>query len=262
MIQLSKRLTAIADKVEPGSRLADIGSDHGLLPVYLAQSGRIASAIAGELNQGPFEAACRQVAAAGLGAVVSVRKGDGFQVLNPGEADVVTIAGMGGALMADILEQGRQSGKLQGVSRLVLQPNVGEELVRRWLRMFGWVLLGEEILKEDGKIYEVLWAVRAEREEELGEREKRMFAPAELEGFGTIDTEDWLRFGPYLLREASPVFMEKWAGEASKLERVAHSLSKSELEESRQKREAVQEEINRLKELVGCLQKGTPSFKS
>lgn len=258
MIQLSKRLGAIAQKVEHGSRLADIGSDHGLLPVFLAQAGRISCAVAGELNPGPYEAACRQVAGAGLDGLISVRRGNGLEVLRPQEADAVVIAGMGGALITDILEAGRLDGKLAGVGRLILQPNVGEELVRRWLRDKGWKLEGEEILEEDGKIYEILWA-SPDAEAAVPESDP-LYAPCRLEGFGLIAEEDWLRFGPYLLRSGDAVFVEKWRREAAKLERVAGSLARSSLEDSKTKRIAVLEEINRLKELIACLQTGTPSF--
>ena len=110
MIKLSRRLQTIADQVTQGARVADIGSDHALLPVYLIQSGRCPSAIAGELNTGPFQAARKQTAEAGLKTVIEVRQGDGLSVLEPGEADTVTIAGMGGSLMADILEAGGTQG--------------------------------------------------------------------------------------------------------------------------------------------------------
>lgn len=258
MIPLSKRLRAIAEKVTPGSRLADIGSDHALLPAFLALEGRILSAVAGELNPGPYEAAGKQIREAGVGDRVSVRRGNGLEVLRPGEADTVVIAGMGGALIAEILEAGSAAGKLQGVRRLILQPNVGEETVRRWLDANGWSLDGEEILEEDGKIYEILWAER--KAEQAAGTSRELYAGWELEGFGPLTGEDLYRFGPYLLRNPDRVFLEKWNREAAKLERIAESMARSELEESRMKRVAVLEDIKRLKELIGCLAKAKPSF--
>jgi tRNA (adenine22-N1)-methyltransferase len=256
MIQLSKRLRMIAEKIEHGSRLADIGSDHALLPAFLAQKGIVAAAVAGELNPGPYEAALKQIKDAGLGSVVTVRRGNGLEVVKPGEVDTVTIAGMGGNLIVEILTDGRNAGKLKGVRRLVLQPNVGEEAVRRFLSLNSWSLLGEDILGEDGKIYEILLAEKVEQAPQPAE----LYAEQVLEGFGRITEEDWYRFGPYLLREASPVFVEKWGREINKLTRIAESLAQSELEEARQKRESVLEDITRLKELVACLQRGKPSF--
>lgn len=258
MIQLSKRLRAIAENITTGSRLADIGSDHALLPAFLAQAGRIAYAVAGELNPGPLEAARKQIRESGLGDTVSVRGGNGLEVVRPGEVDTVSIAGMGGNLIVEILEAGRKAGKLEGVRRLVLQPNVGEEAVRRWLREKGWKLLGEEILEEDGKIYEILWAGLADGIS--GKTDSGLYEGWELAGFGRITEEDALRFGPYLIRNAGDVFLEKWRRETAKLERIAESLAQSELDESRAKRQAVLDDITRLKELIGCLQKGKPSF--
>ncbi|MDF2937197.1 MAG: tRNA ((1))-methyltransferase [Paenibacillaceae bacterium] len=260
MNQLSKRLAAIAAQVKLGSRLADIGSDHALLPAHLALSGKIARGIAGELNKGPLEAAKRQIAAAGLGSVVEARLGNGLDVLEPGEADTVTIAGMGGALIAEILEAGRVKGKLGGVRHLILQPNVGEQMVRSWLRRNGWLLVGEEILEEDGKIYEILSAYPAAEAEGGAAAEAELYRERELAGFGAVSEADWLVFGPYLLKRAEPAFVEKWRRESAKLERVAQSMESSELEESRQKRLKVLEEMKRLKELMACLQKDKPLF--
>lgn len=257
---LSKRLGAIAARVKPGSRLADIGSDHALLPAHLALSGRISRGIAGEINKGPLEAAKRQIAAAGLGSLVEARQGNGLDVLEPGEADTITIAGMGGALIAEILEAGRGKGKLAGVRHLLLQPNVGEHLVRVWLRRNGWLLLGEEILEEDGKIYEILSACPLSEAADGMQAEAELYRGRELTGFGLVHEADWLQFGPYLLRGAEPVFLEKWRREIRKLERVAVSMESSELEEARQKRLKVLEEIKRLKELMACLQKDKPLF--
>lgn len=257
MIQLSERLRAIAERIEPGSRLADIGSDHALLPAFLAEQGRIVSAVAGELNPGPLEAARKQIQESGLEKVVSVRKGNGLEVITPGDADTVSIAGMGGNLIVEILSAGLAQGKLEGVRRLVLQPNVGEEAVRRWLRSNGWSLLSEEILEEDGKIYEIL---AAEKDSSAGEDpDAGLYRSREWEGFGTLTEADLFRFGPYLLDSRDPAFAEKWKRETAKLERIAESLAQSELEESKVKRQQVLEDINRLKELIECLPKDKPS---
>ncbi|OMF34204.1 tRNA (adenine-N(1))-methyltransferase [Paenibacillus sp. FSL H8-0548] len=252
MLKLSKRLQLIADYVTAGSRVADIGSDHAMLPVYLLQSGKSPSAIAGELNRGPYEAAKKQGADAGLSAQLTVRQGDGLNVLQIGEADTVTIAGMGGSLMSDILEAGHALNKLEGVKELVLQPNVGEEIVREWLLKHDWFLAGETIIEEDGKIYEIMHAVRsadvALRNDDLYDGS---FLKLELPSETLFKILK--QMGPHLLRNPEPALFKKWRHELNKLGRICQQLSESELAESTIKRDQFQLEMNRIEEVLQCL---------
>lgn len=257
MLKLSKRLQVIADYVTAGSRIADIGSDHAMLPVYLLQINKCTSAIAGELNRGPYEAARKQGAAAGVSKSLSVRQGDGLAVLEPGEADTVTIAGMGGSLMSDILESGYLAGKLEGVKELVLQPNVGEELVRVWLLKHGWFLKAESIIEEDGKIYEVMHAIRSVDANVLNDAlYNTEFLPLQLEKDTKLTVLK--QMGPYLLRSPQPVLFKKWRHEINKLERICEQLAGSDLPESALKREQIKAEISVLEEVLQCLQTVKP----
>ncbi|WP_172194120.1 tRNA (adenine(22)-N(1))-methyltransferase [Saccharibacillus qingshengii] len=253
-MKLSERLNTICQSIPPGSRLADIGSDHALLPTCAVLEGRVVSAIAGEVNRGPYEAASKQVSEAGLHGKIEVRLGDGLAAIEAGEADVVTIAGMGGALIVRILTEGRA--KLAGVQRLILQPNVGEDLVRRWLLEEGWLLTGETILEEDGKIYEVLTGDRSPSAET---ENARLYADTTVgEPPVRLDREQLIDFGPYLVREASPVFQGKWIGEIDKLKWVAESMGRSDSSDARGKKEALERRIESLKEVLACLPKDKP----
>ncbi|MBJ6363123.1 tRNA (adenine(22)-N(1))-methyltransferase [Paenibacillus sp. GCM10012307] len=255
MLNLSNRLERIAYFVGQGRRVADIGSDHALLPVYLLQSGKSPSAIAGELNGGPYEAARRQVAGARLEEAIQVRQGNGLEVVQPGEADTITIAGMGGGLIRDILEAGRLQGKLEGVQELVLQPNVGEELVRRWLFNNGWYLQEEEILEEDGKTYEILHAVR---EPDADVRNKQLYDPSFWENAyaKVLRSELLYVMGPWLLRkpDANGIWARKWNREIEKLEKISRQMERSELAESQEKLKQLQRDRDELKEVLACLQ--------
>ncbi|OUS77510.1 tRNA (adenine-N(1))-methyltransferase [Paenibacillus sp. MY03] len=260
MIKLSKRLQTIADYVKRGARVADIGSDHALLPTYLVQSGVCPSAIAGELNSGPFRAAKKQVADAGLQARITVRQGNGLAVVMPGETDTVTIAGMGGSLMSTILEEGYAAGKLDGVTELVLQPNVGEDDVRVWLLEKGWYLSHESILEEDGKIYEVLYAVSRDVQPSASSNETLyegsfLKLPYDKEVLHRV----LLRMGPHLLRQGSPVLTAKWRSEIGKLERIIAQMSASEGTESTLKAEQFRKEISIIEEVLQCLRTEIPS---
>ncbi|KGE18149.1 SAM-dependent methyltransferase [Paenibacillus wynnii] len=256
-MKLSNRLRLVLDKIPTGSKFADIGSDHALLPIAAIETGKAVFAIAGEVNPGPFDAACKAVAAAGQGKVISVRRGDGLEVLEPGEVDCITIAGMGGSLIASILNRGQVKGKLQGVSVLALQPNVGEDILRRWLIDNGWVLIAENILEEDGKIYEVLTAVPEVKGSELSN--ENLYKELLLDDGKVKCGRDMLvQMGPWLLKSPNAAFHSKWRGEISKLETILASLLRSELESAEEKRITIQARIQEITEVLQCLPKDKP----
>ncbi|WP_442603728.1 tRNA (adenine(22)-N(1))-methyltransferase [Paenibacillus sp. KN14-4R] len=263
MIKLSKRLEMIARRVPQGSRVADIGSDHALLPTYLVQQGMISFAVAGEVNEGPRDAAQNQVRSAGLGAKISVRLGNGLAVIEPGEVETITIAGMGGSLIASILDAGKQ--KLTGVRTLILQPNVGEDAVRQWLDENGWLLTSEAILEEDGKIYEILTATyneANENQEAYESMRQQLYAPRVIgqseDGEITLSKEMLMRLGPWLVHDPSQVWVTKWESELAKMDRVRVSMSQSDLESAKQKKEILTQEMKQIQEVLTCLQKVQP----
>lgn len=251
-MKLSNRLQLILDHIPQGSRLADIGSDHALLPTAAVQTGTCVSAIAGEVNPGPYQAAVKQIQEAGLTENVDVRLGDGLDVLKPGEVDVITISGMGGGLIASILDRGIE--KLSGVNRLVLQPNVGEDILREWLLKHQWVLINEHILEEDGKIYEVLIAEPADQEGQEVTNEA-LYKERTLAG-GVVLTSNWLlQFGPWLVQQPTSVFHTKWKSEINKRNGILSSLSKSELASAEEKSANIRADIKQIEEVLACLPK-------
>jgi tRNA (adenine22-N1)-methyltransferase len=227
--QLSKRLTEVASLVPIGCRLADIGSDHSYLPAHLLIQGKICTAIAGEVNEGPLHSAQNLVEKLGLGSVMYVRKGDGLEVIEEGEVDVVSIAGMGGALICQILDQGLD--KLSRVQRLILQPNVASHLVRQWLIDHHWELKQESILEEDGKHYEVLMA-------EPGIPEKP------YEHFNETEKERAILMGPFLLQNKTTAFIRKWKKELEKRTKIVSSLRHTSGEDKEEKLQQVLAEIS------------------
>jgi tRNA (adenine22-N1)-methyltransferase len=253
MVKLSNRLQAIAHQVPKGSRLADIGSDHALLPVYLVQQGIVPYAIAGEVNPGPYEAAGRQVKEADLARQVHVRLGNGLEVIEAGEVEAITIAGMGGALIVQILEQGKQ--KLAQAHTLILQPNVGEDQVRRWLAVNGWLLTREQILEEDGKYYEILTAVHG-AEGWSSESAEALYEARNLDCGLHVEADMFYRMGPYLLQQPNQAFYDKWQSELAKSNVVSREMARSDSDSARQRREALLEEISKTEEVLACLRTG------
>lgn len=206
--QLSKRLETVASYIPKQSKIADIGSDHAYLPCYAVNKGIASFAIAGEVVKGPYLSAKKQVEDAQLTQKVEVRLGNGLEVIAPGEVDCITIAGMGGALIASILEAGKE--KLTN-QRLILQPNVSARSIRTWLMDNEWDLIGEEILEEDDKVYEILVAEKGNpRRHYSGELEKELL------------------LGPFLIKERNDAFLKKWNQELHQWKNILNNMEKAE----------------------------------
>ena len=230
--RLSERLYTVASYIPEGSILADIGSDHAYLPCYAVRKGLAAEAVAGEVSTGPWTSANNQVKEEGLSDRISVRKGDGLDVVEPGEVTCVTIAGMGGTLIANILERGKE--KLGNVKRLILQPNIQAVNIRLWLLQNGWELIAEAILEEDGKIYEVLVAEKGDPENPYSEQR-----------------ESELLLGPFLKKEYNDVFKRKWKTESAHWENIIRQLEKGgKTESSQQKMAQLQSHIQFVEEAL------------
>lgn len=153
-MRLSERLTRIAGFVPKGLVVADIGTDHAMLPIYLVLEGISPRAIACDLYLGPLESAKANVFLYKLANKIEIRQGDGLQPLDPGEAAVIVIAGMGGAKIIDILEA--SPAVLDGVLRMVLQPQGGAGIVRKWLFEHNWQIIDEDLVLENDNYYEII----------------------------------------------------------------------------------------------------------
>ena len=154
MLKLSSRLMAAAALVTEGNRLADVGTDHGYVPIYLLQQKKIPSAIAMDVNAGPLERAKEHIALYRLGDYIQTRLSDGVAALEQGEADTILVAGMGGGLVMHILEEGKEICKQ--VSELVLQPQSELERVRKYLIEEGYEIIEEDMILEEDKFYPMM----------------------------------------------------------------------------------------------------------
>lgn len=153
---LPPRLNCIAEKVPPGSVVADIGTDHAYLPIHLVLSGRSPRAIGTDTRPSPLAAAAANIIEAGVAGRVELRQGSGLSVLTPGEVDVVVIAGLGGALTCRLLDADPEV--RWSIERFILQPMIGAEVVRRWLDDNQLRLADEDLVEDDGRLYEVIVA--------------------------------------------------------------------------------------------------------
>ena len=220
---ISKRLELVASFVPQGSILLDVGSDHAYLPIELVERGQIGGAIAGEVVGGPYQSAVKNVESHGLKEKIQVRLANGLAAFEEeDQVSVITIAGMGGRLIATILEEGLD--KLSNIQRLILQPNNREDDLRIWLQDHGFQIVAESILEEAGKFYEILVV-------EAGQMK--------------LSASD-VRFGPFLSKEVSPVFVQKWQKEAAKLEFALSQIPEKNLEE----RQILADKIQAIKEVL------------
>lgn len=154
MIKISKRLAMASSLITDGNQLADVGTDHGYVPIYLLQQGRIPGAIAMDINRGPLARAKEHIRLYQLEEYIQTRLSDGVNALKPGETDAILIAGMGGGLVIHILEEGKEV--CHATKELILQPQSELSRVRLFLDEQGYVVDAEEMVLEDGKYYPMM----------------------------------------------------------------------------------------------------------
>lgn len=227
---LPLRLQAVAAFIPPGEAVADIGTDHALLPVYLVSRGLSPRVIAVEKTPGPLEAARRAVAESGLNGLVEVRAGDGLAPLAPGEARVLVLAGMGGRTIAGILDAA--PAVVRAASTLVLQPQEPVAPARRWLLDHGFRLADENLVEETGRLYPVIRAVPGESE--------------------PVD-EVLLEVGPVLAASKHPLLGRYLDAIMHRYAEVLAGLERSGRADLDERRAAVRARLAELEELRKCL---------
>jgi len=222
-MELSKRLQAVADLVGDAQSMADIGTDHGYIPIYLVESEKCKRALAMDVNKGPLLRAQEHISEHNLNAQIQTRLSDGVRMLKVGEVECVIIAGMGGALTIKIMEEGKQV--FENLKEFVLQPQSELAKVRQYLWEHGYCIIAEDMILEDGKFYPMMKVVR---------RETSAYNSAEL------------RYGRLLLEQRHPVlkiFLEK---EQSKKQFILENLNKEVGPHIEVRRKEIQEELEEI----------------
>lgn len=182
MTILSMRLQNVAELVTPGLRVADIGCDHGYLPMYLMKKKLAAHAIATDINQGPLMRAKAHIREAGLSTYIETRLSDGLAEIKPGEADCLIMAGMGGRLMIRIMTEGKEV--CDQAREIILQPQSEVAKVRHFLEEAHFRIVSESIVYEDEKYYPMMKAIHGEMH---------------------LKKEIYYKYGKILLREENPI---------------------------------------------------------
>lgn len=153
-MKLTERLEKIASLVDNGKIIADVGTDHGYIPVYLLENKKIKRAILSDINKGPLNNAREEIEKKKLEDVTELRLGGGVSVLSPGEVEEIIIAGMGGILISDIIKDGFDV--CREADKLILQPMQAPEELRKYLYLNGFEILDEHMVNEDFRIYEII----------------------------------------------------------------------------------------------------------
>ena len=162
---LTERLAAIANEIEKGESVADIGTDHGYLPMYLTNEEISPKVIMADISKGSLNKARRNCRELMPEVKFDFRNGNGLRVIKKGEVDVIVIAGMGGNLICDIL--GRDLGKAKSCKKLILQPRTAQGRLRAWLVRKGFDIVNEQLVREGRFICEIITAVPGEPRESI-----------------------------------------------------------------------------------------------
>lgn len=238
---LSNRMAAVADLVPKGSAVCDIGCDHGFIAIYLAEKGICPKVIAMDVNKGPLFRAREHIESAGLSSYIETRLSDGLEKLEPGEADCMIAAGMGGRLTVKILSDYPE--KRKSLRFLVLQPQSETAFVRRFLRENGFAIRREDMAFEDGKFYPMMFA---EAVSPGGGGESICGRGQEAAYLESLEDE----FGPCLMRDRHPVlfqYLDWWEGQQNKI--------LSQVSGYRERRGQVETELLRIRDARGLMEK-------
>ncbi|MCR3921262.1 MAG: class I SAM-dependent methyltransferase [Firmicutes bacterium] len=224
-MKLTPRLQAIAELIPQGSVVADIGTDHAYLPVYLLLEQIIQKAVATDINQAPLEQAQETIAAFNCHQRIDLRLGDGLQILKEeDEVDTVVIAGLGGRTIASILTEG--SADLRTLKRIILQPMNETGFLRQFLAENGFALIHETLVLESKHLYEIILATPGQ------EIERDPFR---------------ISLGPRLLEKQPPLLPLLLKEKIRKLRIIYYNLQQA-------KKEDVSEMICEVERQLHCLQ--------
>lgn len=202
-------MKAVAAMVTSGGVLADVGTDHGYIPIALIQRQKIKSAIAMDINKGPLARAQDNIASARLGDYIQTRLSDGVAALGEGEADSILIAGMGGELVIHILSEGEKVCK--AASELILQPQSDIRKVREYLRLHHYKIVDEDMICEDGKYYPMMRVINVELDNAWMKMDEQTRVACDI-------------YGPLLLRNGNPVLRRFLVRQHRQLTQILQTL--------------------------------------
>ena len=226
---LSKRLRAVADLVTAGYQVADIGTDHAYIPIFLTETGKTDYAVAMDVNKGPLRKAQENIYAYKMEKQIETRLSNGFSALKVQEVQSAVIAGMGGNLVIRILVEGHDV--VSCLKECILQRQSELDKVRAFLLQEGFFFIEEDMVEEDGKYYPMM-KVR----------------PPETKKESEIMPEMWndvqLQYGKLLLEKRHPVLKRYLEREIRIRTDILKSIEKKDSQKIQVRRRQLEEELN------------------
>jgi len=227
---LSRRLETLASYIERTDILGDIGTDHGFIPIYLVENNVTSQIIASDLNEGPLENAKEELSQKGLLDSVDLRLGGGLEPYKPGEINTALIAGMGGTLIKNILNDGKEH--LPYLKKLILQPMHGVVELRRFLLNNGYKIVDEDLIYENNIYYEIIVAKRGKSQ-----------------AYEHIDLE----FGFHMLKKDTDISKAYLQLKTDKLQEIVDNIARHGSSASQEKVKELRDTIEAYKEVIECL---------
>lgn len=232
-MKLSDRLEQIAAKAAEVTEgyVADVGTDHGFVPIRLMESGRVKHVVAMDVRKGPLERAREHVREYHMEDRIETRLSDGLKELKPGEADTVVIAGMGGELMLRILRDGAHVRDC--VKHYILSPQSELSVFRHGLEELGLSIAEEQMLLDEGKYYVILHV-----------------SPGTMH----YEHEYEYRYGADLIRKQDPVLKEFLERELVQGKELLEHLSRTGTDGAKKRAKSLEKELEETKEAYHALQ--------
>ncbi|MCY6484235.1 class I SAM-dependent methyltransferase [Clostridium aestuarii] len=229
-MNISTRLKDIASMLDKCKNMADIGTDHAYLPIYLIKKGICNSAIASDINKGPVDKARININKEGLSEKIDCRLGQGLRTIEPYEVECVVIAGMGGNLIRDIIEE--RKNVFKSSQYMILQPVQNPEVLRKYIYEQGYDIIDEELSIDEEKFYEII-KVRYDNK------------PKKLDNI-------YYEISEKLISKKHPLLNKYIAFKINKCKNILNYIE-DKTEPAKKRKQEIEVKVNKLEELLLCL---------
>ena len=230
-MKLSKRLLAIGELVPKNSIVADIGTDHGYIPAYLIENNISKKVIGTDISKGSLDKIIKYIKDSGYEEKIDSRLGYGLEVIKPFEVDTVVIAGMGGVLINEILDKDKTI--TDSITNFILQPMLGVKELRIYLMENNFEIIKEELVKDEGKFYEIIFAKK---------------------GKGYIEEDIHFEIAEELIKENHPILKEFLHNKIFLAKRILNDLEGKESEKVKERYDELSNLIDQYKDVLNKIE--------